>query len=59
MRLQLSPELICHRRDVEADPAIVLAQRRLEIAAGRRCAVEDNVVLLARIRPEVVERGDF
>jgi hypothetical protein len=63
MRLDLVPERFHHRVDVEADPAIVLAGitpgRRLEIAAGRRRAIEDDVVILARIPPEVVNRRDF
>jgi hypothetical protein len=44
---QLVPELIHDRRDVEADPAIVLAVvppwRGLQIAAGRRRAVRPDL----------------
>ena len=63
MRLQLVPELSLDRRDVDADPAIVLtrisAWRRFEVATGRSRAVEDDVVLLARIPPQIVERRDL
>ena len=61
--LELVPELRLNRRDVETDPAIVLtrisAGRRFEIAAGRGRAVEHDVVLLARVPPQIVEGGNL
>jgi hypothetical protein len=54
--LYLIPKMPRYRIDAEADPAIVLAGiaawRVLEVATGGRRAVEDDVVILARIPPQ-------
>jgi hypothetical protein len=63
MGLQLAPELSLDRCDVDTDPAIVLtrisARRRFEVPTRRCCSVEDDVVLLARIPPQIVERRNL
>src|SRR3990170_5518181 len=61
--LQLVPKLSLDRRDVEADPAIILTRispgRRLQVSTRRRGAIEDDVVLLAWIPPQIVNRRDL
>ena len=52
--VQFLPELGLNRRYVEADPIILAripARRGLEVSTRRGRAVEDDVVLLARVPP--------
>jgi hypothetical protein len=59
----LAPEIVQHWVDVETDPAIVLTGiatwRGLEVPSGWSCAVKHDVVILAWIPPQIIERRNL